>query len=154
MRTILFSLIAVCLLPQGIKVCKAQDLNRRDGNLWLKLESLPDQQVSKLLRASYIGGLKDGVALEAGFLADVLADSSFPPSDTVVIHNYVSSTGRYSNNISVEQLMDGLDSFYSDYRNRSILLMWAVFYISKEIAGTPETQLNTLIEDLRRNATQ
>lgn len=48
--------------------------------------------------------------------------------------------------------MDGLDSFYKDYRNRTIKVHDAVWLVVNEIAGTPQQTMGKLIESYRQNA--
>ena len=51
-----------------------------------------------------------------------------------------------------DQLVDGLDSFYKDYRNRTIKVHDAVWLVVNEIAGTPQQTMGKLIESYRQNA--
>jgi hypothetical protein len=50
------------------------------------------------------------------------------------------------------QLVDGLDSFYGDFRNRRILVYSAVWLVLNEIAGTPQDELDKMIQSWRKNA--
>ena len=50
-----------------------------------------------------------------------------------------------------DQLVDGLDSFYSDYRNRKILINVAVWLVAKEISGKSKEEMEKMSEDCRKN---
>jgi hypothetical protein len=49
------------------------------------------------------------------------------------------------------QIADGLDQFYSDYRNRSIVVSSGVWLVLNSINGTPKDQLDNMIEGFRQN---
>ena len=53
--------------------------------------------------------------------------------------------------IDAEQLLDGIDEFYSDFRNRSIDIKWAFLVVMQQIAGKPEKDINQFIEYIRKN---
>ena len=50
------------------------------------------------------------------------------------------------------QIVDGLDTFYKDHQNRSIRLKAAVWLVVNTIAGTPQDELDKMIEYLRKKA--
>jgi hypothetical protein len=59
---------------------------------------------------------------------------------------------RYFKGVTTGQLVDGLDSFYADYRNRRILIVNAVYLVVNSFAGTPQEVMDAATEDLRRKA--
>jgi hypothetical protein len=50
------------------------------------------------------------------------------------------------------QLNDGLNDFFSDYKNRRIEVDDAIWLVLNGIAGTPKEKLDKMIESHRRNA--
>jgi hypothetical protein len=60
----------------------------------------------------------------------------------------------YLTNVTSGQLADGLTAFYSDYRNRRILVSNSVWLVLNEIAGTPKDEMDKLIENWRKNSVQ
>ena len=59
---------------------------------------------------------------------------------------------KYGQNVTNIQLADGLNTFYSDYRNRAILIHNAVWLVLNSIAGTPQAELDKMIESFRKAA--
>jgi len=54
--------------------------------------------------------------------------------------------------VALDQLTDGLDVFYSDYRNRQIDIVFATSYVAQSIKGKSAADLEKQIETLRKNA--
>ena len=50
------------------------------------------------------------------------------------------------------QVVDGLDNFYGDYRNRKILVQDAVWLVLNNVAGTPNVE--QMIQNWRRSASK
>jgi hypothetical protein len=59
---------------------------------------------------------------------------------------------KFFANVSNGQIVDGLDQFFSDYRNRRIRVHNAVWLVTNGIAGTPEAELQQMIESWRKNS--
>jgi hypothetical protein len=66
--------------------------------------------------------------------------------------SYSDYSDKYFKNVTSGQLADGLDAFYSDFANRSILTSNGVWLVLNQIAGTPN--VNTMILNWRKNAHQ
>jgi hypothetical protein len=47
------------------------------------------------------------------------------------------------------ELIDGLDSFYKDFRNRSILVDDALTYVQDQLRGVPDDKLNAELLKMR-----
>jgi hypothetical protein len=56
-------------------------------------------------------------------------------------------------NLSPEQLRDGLDEFYADYRNRSLDFVWGLVAVRDGIRGTPKADIEKMLEGARKLAT-
>lgn len=96
-------------------------------------------------KAALIRGLFDGVRTLATLL--ILWDED---AVSIGMHNdYDTVTRKYFANAKVPQVQDGLNVFYSDYRNRSIPVFAATGIILKEIIGTPKAEIEALTEKLR-----
>ena len=85
------------------------------------------QNKSTLFRDGFITGYKSGSAHAAGHPIDITA---FPASE----------------------LIDGVDSFYKDFRNRNILVDDALLYIVDQLRGTPDDKLNAELLKMRAAA--
>jgi len=118
--------------------------NRRDGNWW-KTQDV----ISKL---NYMTGFFDGMELGNKFSYwDTVKEKNSSCSDRS-IQSYTKYKNKYVSNVTNGQLVDGVDEFYSDYRNRRITVDNAVWLVMNEIGGTPRAQIEKMIENWRRYA--
>jgi len=85
------------------------------------------QEKSGLYKEAFLGGYKAGSEHTAGHALDV---NKFP--GTVLI--------------------DGLDHFYKDFRNRSILIADALTYVEDQLRGVPDDKLNAELLKMRAAA--
>jgi len=59
---------------------------------------------------------------------------------------------KYLQDVTSSQLVDGLDTFYKDHRNRRITISKGVWLVLNSIAGRPQSELDKMIETFRKNA--
>lgn len=139
------NLVAICLVFMFVAYSAGEDM-RRDGNWWIT--------ESRSTKINYVLGFLDGMELGKNFSmwkymhAD---DSAHKACISNVSESYGEFMTRYLDNVTVGQIVDGLEAFYSDYRNRRIETHFAVWYVVRAVAGTPENELKTLLENLRKN---
>jgi hypothetical protein len=114
---------------------------RRDGNWWRE-QSYSD-------KITYMVGFFDGMDLgrEFSFWKSV-DDKVCAPK---IMESYDSYNDKYMKGVTNGQLVDGLDDFYKDYRNRRIKVHNAVWLVSNAIAGTSQADLDKRVENFRRN---
>jgi len=121
--------------------------NQRDGNWWLAQ--------TEGLKVGYMVGFLDGIALGRNFASWQFMDD--PQSEAClkkVLLSSIEYEKKYLSNVKVGQLVDGLNDFYSDYRNRGIAIDRAVWLVLNGIAGTPKEKVERMIEAARKNAIQ
>lgn len=131
-----------CLLLLASALSSAQD-TRRDGNWW--------NQQPLVARAIYLIGFGDGLELGKNFSVWDLVDSKNTSCATKAMQSFEQNKLRFLSHVKTDQVADGVTAFYSDYRNRSILIHEAVWIVLNSIAGTPQTEINKMIENARRN---
>jgi hypothetical protein len=142
--------LKACVVLIAFLVCSlnlhASDSNRdRDGNWWRTLT------VSE--RNMYMTGFFDGMELGHNFsIWDFAGPKENEACLVQTLKSYDSFKGKYSQNVTNDQLADGLTTFYSDYRNRSIRIHDAVWLVLNSIAGTPQEKLDKMIEGFRKTA--
>jgi len=56
--------------------------------------------------------------------------------------------------ISYGQYMDGLDAFYSDYRNKRINFNVAILYVRDQVRGVSRGELDRRLEGMRKGAVE
>jgi hypothetical protein len=118
--------------------------SRRDGNWWL--EQTP------LLKASYVVGFFDGTDLGYQFSYWKCLGENDSACLVKVKGSYEFYRNKYTKDITNTQLSDGLDVFYKDYRNRKIRIHDGVWITLNAIAGTPQAELDKMVEGFRKYA--
>lgn len=122
----------------------AQD-DRRDGNWWIGLD--------KAQKVNYMVGFFDGMRLGRDFSYwGILDKDKDDPAVGKVAGSFNDYNNKFFSNVTNYQLADGLDSFYSDYRNRVISVDGAVWLVVNEISGKSDAEMQTMIENWRRGA--
>jgi hypothetical protein len=139
-RAAVFTLLLLLTAP----FARNQQATRRDGNWWVD-----EDRASKL---NYVTGFFDGMDLGNRFSYWGLEDDPKSVTAAKVIGSYSSYSKKYLSEVTNGQLVDGLDKLYSDYRNRRIDVMGAVWLVVNGIAGKPEAEMQKLIENWRKNA--
>jgi len=138
-------LIALAAALLICSVVSAQDANRRDGNWW-RTESRSSQ-------LDYMVGVFDGMQLGHNLSYwNLIGDKQAGDALSRVAKSYSELSQRYFRNVTVGQLVDGLDVFYSDFRNRTIRVHDAIWLVVNQIAGTPQEELEKMVENWRRSA--
>lgn len=116
--------------------------SRRDGNWW--------NRQSAGFRVLYILGFMDGMDLGSRFSTPAERpghDEADPAAGTR--RTYRERTERYLAGVTVGQISDGLDTFYRDYRNRSINLSDGFEIVLRLARGE---DVKTLIQARRSSA--
>ena len=152
MRNRLLLIFATLLVTS---LCLHASDDQRDGNWW-RTES----EVTKL---NYVVGFFDGMDLGRNFGTwefmhctaggrCVAIDNASASCISKVGESYNSYYTKYFSNVTNDQIVDGLNVFYSDYRNRRIRVSGAVWLVVNGIAGKPQAELDKMIESWRNNA--
>jgi hypothetical protein len=139
-RIIVFVIVCAICLP-GFA-----DENRRDGNWW--------RDRTNFQRTEYVVGFFDGMELGSRFSYWNLETFKANKNDPIagqVLASYATLKDRYFKELTNGQITDGLNAFYNDYRNRTIMLYDAVWLVVNMIAGESDTKMQSLIESFRKN---
>jgi hypothetical protein len=142
MRKTVFAFVLLSL----ISVCHAQNKTRRDGNWW--------NTQGHDLKRFYMIGLFDGMQLGNYFSVWGIqsGDKTSEACEVKAIRSYQNHLDKYFTNVTNGQVADGLDTFYKDYRNRSILVPDAVWVVINSIAGKPQKDIDEMTENFRKSA--
>jgi hypothetical protein len=134
-------LIAFALLLAFASPCFAQN---RDGNWW--------NELSATQRSYTLVGFMEGMDLGKNFTEwGGLQSGKAAPWVGTAEASYVEYFNKYVAEVSMGQMSDGLNEFYKDFRNRSISVSDALWIVLKQIAGTPQAEVDALIEAHRKN---
>lgn len=123
----------------------AQD-TRRDGNWW--------RTIGLASQLSYMVGFVDGLALGHDFsywsLKDL--DGKIDHVAGAKAADAYDESYRLFYKTTNGQLVDGLNTLYSDYSNRRILVPDAAWVVVMKINGMSEKDLEVLLTNSRKNA--
>lgn len=118
---------------------RAED-RRRDGNYW--------NTQSRVNKADYVVGFMDGMELGEIYTLPTLRHSTDGKTlpESQACHDQASKeydfiSAHYYKDVTVGQIVDGLDEFYKDFKNRSILIAWGVDLVVRQIAGEDVEEL-------------
>jgi hypothetical protein len=143
--------IRVLVIGFIILICapvSRNDVNtRRDGNWW--------RDLTKVERLTYVTGFFDGMNLGNEFSYWGIVDKDKQDSAAgKAVASYGDYGDKYLKHVTNSQVADGLDTFFSDYRNRRIETSNAVWLVLNEISGTSDAEMQRMIESWRKNASQ
>ena len=137
MKKIILALFLILIPTVGIA---ENDIGEYNGNTW----------------RSWTGQIKPN------YIVGFIAGSNYVIQNSLPISKYILENKndpievrelfltRYSiTNITSGQIVDGLNMFYEDFRNRNILLMDAIYVIKKQIKGSTPEDIERILLYLR-----
>jgi hypothetical protein len=146
MKRLPFALILLSVLAVYVQA----QAERRDGNWWVG--ETPD------VKLNYAVGFFDGMKLGYNFSYWGMTKESdkkvMTPCMSDVNKSYSDYSDKYFSNVTNDQLVDGLDNFYKDYRNRKIKVPDAVWLVVNSISGKPQNEMDKMIENWRQSASK
>jgi hypothetical protein len=131
------SLVIILVMLGGLTMQAQQQQEPHNGNWWIK----EDTKLKQLLYVmGFLDGLNDGESRLSGEV--------YVNSDKVKFADCLKNISaaykrldRYTDNVTVGQMWEGVDDFYKDYRNRSILVSNAIDIVLRAIKGEDVEQL-------------
>lgn len=140
------SVVAFIILICGT-VSRNEVNTRRDGNWW--------RDLTRVEKTTYMTGFFDGMNLGNNFSYwGMLEKDKNDPAIAKVADSYGNYGAKYLKNVTNSQMADGLDAFFSDYRNRRIETSNAVWLVLNEISGKSDAEMQQMVESWRKNAAQ
>jgi len=136
--------LIILLIAGAMSVNALADDGRRDGNWWREMEA-----PAKL---TYMTGFFDGMDLGNNFSYWGIPDYKTNRTGQPTIDSYKTMSAKFLTRVTSDQIADGLDNFYEDFRNRSILTHNAVWIVLNMISGKPEDEMQKMVENFRKNA--
>jgi hypothetical protein len=137
--------IKASLVVVGLIACAGlvRGEERHDGYFWLKLSG--DQKVF------WVGGFYDGVLIQKAQGIGGCSNEIATTSGSDICGKLGSYLDVYDapQSATYGQIVDGVDHFYRDYRNKSIPLYSAVLYVNQELNGTPQSVIDERIRQFR-----
>jgi hypothetical protein len=123
-----------------------QEFARRDGNWW--------RGIDRVSKGYYLAGIVDGIELGNKLSVNGIHknESGYKDISERVATSFSNQRTKYLANVTLIQLSDRLDAFYTDSENGSILLHDGVWLVLNQIAGTPEHEMQAMIKSYRKSA--
>ena len=146
-RRNVFLIAALCLCPLLCLPGPASSEGRPNGILWISFDNMT--------KTIYMAGFFDGMHLGYNFSYWGFSQGGrqIGPCTEKVITSYSDYYRKYLSNVSIRQIVDGLDGLYEDSRNRPILIPDAVWLVVNGLAGMPKEELEKMIERWREQVT-
>lgn len=138
------ALLLVGALLASVPVRNETNTNR-DGNWWISKE--------QTVKYSYMVGFFDGIELGEDFsIWGPMTALKDDPAIGKAVASFDNYSAKYMTGVTNTQMVEGLDEFYSDYRNRRIRIAMGVWIVLNEIFGKPKDEMQKMIEGFRKNA--
>jgi hypothetical protein len=120
--------------------------HRQDGNWWRKQnDSFKVGVIIGFARGEEVGQLNAARTFRLAHGDDRCVSA--------VTDHVLKAKGTFSNT-TVGQIIDGVETFYADYRNRTIWFHSAIQFVLDGIKGTPRDELDRMIEDARKRSSK
>jgi hypothetical protein len=101
-----------------------------------------------MFKLSYVLGLLDGVTLGRDFAVRGLSVDAMKST----LDRFTDNQQLLISNVTVGQVVAGLNDFYQDYKNRKIESVFATEVVLEGTAGMPKEQIEKWVEGMRRMA--
>lgn len=137
--------VMLCLFLTA-PLTRNQEFNRRDGNWW--------RGIDRVSKGFYLAGSLDGMELGNTLsLAGIDNDAKdYKEISERLTTSFSNQRAKYLANVTLIQLSDRLDTFYAEPLNRKILAHDGIWLVLNQIGGTPETEMQALIDGYRKSA--
>jgi len=140
-------IILAVLIILGSVAYSGADEVRFDGNFWRQ----QDRIMKEFFIAGVMGGINAGQDRVVGSAMEGVGDGKISMECFNTISGMKKSQEAALKKIEVGQLIDGIDEFYSDFKNRSVKVGWSFIVVMQQIKGTPKEEIEKFIESIRRN---
>jgi hypothetical protein len=112
------------------------------------------EKLRNSLGLNYVTGMIDGVSVGTAILAKNILTKGNSKGAATAVDSLNAGTKRLLGGVKVEQFIEGMDRFYSDFRNRGIMA-WAAFYIAgMQISGATDEEIHTWTLMYRRASSE
>jgi len=138
-------LILVVLIILGTVANVGADEVRFDGDFWNK----SDRTVKDFFISGVLGGIIAGQDRVTASAMEGVEKGQVDLKCFAAISSLKNSLGADLEKIKVGQIVDGIDAFYSDSKNRSIEVKWAFLVVRQQTKGTSEEEIKKFIESVR-----
>jgi hypothetical protein len=139
------TIILVSLMMMGTVAYGAADDIRFDGDFWNK----SDRTVKQFFISGILGGIIAGQDRVMASAMEGVENGQIDMKCFAAISSLKSLLEADMEKIEVGQIVDGMDEFFSDFKNKSIKVKWAYLVVRQQIKGTSEEEIKKFIESIR-----
>jgi hypothetical protein len=122
--------------------------SRFDGHFWRQA----DLQTRHFFVYSFMSGVVQGQDRVAARLLIKSDAGEFRPECHQAVAKNVNVLERELTRLDRAQFISAMDAFYGLKKNRALELKWAVLVVMQQLKGSPQSDLENFIEELRRQA--
>lgn len=138
-------LILVVLIILGTVAYVGADEIGFDGNFWNE----NDRTVKEFFVSGILGGIIAGQDRVMASAMEGVEKGQIEIKCFGAISSLKNSLESDMEKIKAGQIVDNMDVFYSDFKNRSIKIRWAFLVVWQQIRGTSEEEIKIFIESIR-----
>ena len=138
-------LILVAIIILGTVAYGAADEIRFDGNFWNK----SDRTVKDFFVSGILGGIIAGQDRVTASAMEGVEKGQVDIKCFAAISSLKNSLEADLEKIEVGQIVDSMDDFFSDSKNRPIKVKWAFLVVMQQIKGTSEAEIRKFIESIK-----
>ena len=138
-------IILIALIILGSVTHVGADEIRFDGNFWNK----SDGTVKEFFISGILGGIIAGQDRVMASAMEGVENGQIDMKCFAAMSSLKNSLEADMEKIEVGQIVDGMDEFFSDFKNRSIKVKWAYLVVRQQIKGTSEEEIKNFIESVR-----
>lgn len=147
MRTAIVLLFSICAglgTAQEPKTLKhSYNVSGVTGAVWIKM---PQEY-----KQAYVAGFDDALETDRVMLRE-LEEKEHPEIHATL--QQLETNDPVFGSSPVQQIVDGLNSFYSDYRNENIHIVGAMHIVALELSGRSQAEIEASVPKLRQMSTQ
>lgn len=138
-------LILVAIIILGTVAYGAADEIRFDGNFWNK----SDRTVKDFFVSGILGGIIAGQDRVMASAMEGVEKGQVDLKCFAAVSSLKNSLEADMEEIEVGQIVDDMDEFYSDFKNRSIKVKWAFLVVRQQTKGTSDEEIKKFIDSIR-----
>lgn len=141
-------LILVAIIIMGTVAYGAADEIRFDGNFWNK----SDRIVKDFFISGILGGIIAGQDRVTASAMEGVEKGQVDLKCFAAVSSLKNSLEADMEKLEAGQIVDNMDEFFSDSKNRSIKVKWAYLVVMQQIKGTSEEEIKKFIESIRQKS--
>ena len=139
--------LAILIIFSLVTIAYGSETNF-DGKFWRQ----SDRTTKELFTYGVMGGIELGQDRVISTVMQDMTNQIIGSKCFQSVTKNVDSLESDLKNITAEQIIAGIDQFYSDSRNRTVRVKWGFLVVMQQLKGTPREDIEKFIEHVRNKA--